>query len=370
MRSRHSGWKATVPVLAALGALATAGCAAPPKAPVALPTPAERQAVDWSAVIADVDNGIDVDFAPIGVAFTNWWSGIKTLGGSNEGWTRADMHWVGQADVEGEYQKWVATPVAQRQPFNVITPDVRYPQNPGTDKDVGKRNDVAVFRWWTGIPHPPERGTYHLSHYEAAHWQTYKETSAWDWTGPMPEVTVNEMNLMKAEGLINQGNGAAAAALVNITRVGNGELTPVTGMGTVPTEPGGGCVPHPRFDTAGTCGDLMEAMKYEYLTEVFQVSAGISFWSLRGWGDLVAGTVIHLPIPGEELEVLQMDLYTFGGVGNPGGAPGSNESIGPSMGELSQGGLEVALRRAAYSLERLRVLDEQDKNRKPVVVDY
>jgi hypothetical protein len=44
MRRRHSGWKASVPVLAALGALVTAGCAAPPKAPVALPTAAERQA--------------------------------------------------------------------------------------------------------------------------------------------------------------------------------------------------------------------------------------------------------------------------------------------------------------------------------------
>jgi hypothetical protein len=332
--------------------------------------PTEKAAVEWGLVIGDADNGVTEDFAPFGDGVSNWWSGIKTLGGSNEGWTRADMHWVGQADVSGGYQAWVSTPVAQRQPFDVDSPDKRLPAYPPDDFDEG--NGPSRFTWFAGIPHPPERGTYHLSHYSPYHWIDYKESSAWDWTGDISELTVTEMNLYMAEGHIRNGNPGAAATLINLTRAheDHGGLTPVTGAGPVPNEPGGGCVPYPRFDTTQTCGDLFEAMKYEYLMEVFQVSAGLSWAQLRGWGDLIAGTVIQLPIPGSELETLQLDYYTFGGAGMPGGAPGTNESIGPSMEELRQGGLEVALSRAAYSLDRIRERQEQNKNLKPVVVEY
>jgi hypothetical protein len=41
----------------------------------------------------------------------------------------------------------------------------------------------------------------------------------------------------------------------------------------------------------------------------------------RGWGTLITGTIVHLPVPGRELEVLNLPIYTFGG-GGEGSAAG------------------------------------------------
>jgi hypothetical protein len=72
----------------------------------------------------------------------------------------------------------------------------------------------------------------------------------------------------------------------------------------------------------GSCGDLWEALKYEKRIECFHHSFGVEFFDDRGWGDLVEDTFIHLPVPGSELLLLLMDIYTFGGPGDDTAAPG------------------------------------------------
>jgi hypothetical protein len=123
------------------------------------------------------------------------------------------------------------------------------------------------------------------------------------------------MDLIKAEALTRLGREAEALPLINAYREGNGGLAPVTAAG-VP-EVDGRCTPR-TLD--GECGDLFEALKYEKRLEVYLTGMGVAYYDDRGWGDLVTGTAIHFPIPGEVLEQLQQGIYTFGG-GGPGSAP-------------------------------------------------
>jgi SusD family len=123
-----------------------------------------------------------------------------------------------------------------------------------------------------------------------------------------------EMDLLMAEAEIRLGNPAAAAALINKTRVGNGELPPVTAAGVTP-EPG--CVPK-LYD--GSCGTLMDALMYEKRIETY--GTAISYFDLRGWGCLLEGTPTELPPPGRQLDLLGKAQYTYGGhPGTPGSAP-------------------------------------------------
>jgi hypothetical protein len=50
---------------------------------------------------------------------------------------------------------------------------------------------------------------------------------------------------------------------------------------------------------------------------------GYGQWYLdaRGWGDLAEGTVLHWPVPYQELDSRQLPIYDLGGIGDPAGAP-------------------------------------------------
>ena len=160
--------------------------------------------------------------------------------------------------------------------------------------------------------------------------------------GNITELTPYEMRLMVGEAALRTGDVATAVAVVNETRVAEGGLPAVTGAGTVPG--GASCVPRKRFDPAGRCGDLRDAMIYEHFESVFMDSGGLEYLHGRRHDILPTGTAIHLPVPASDLEVLQYDLYTFGGAGNPGSAGN------PTPPNIIPGSLDSALERAAWSL--------------------
>ncbi|CAN5689572.1 hypothetical protein BH23GEM10_BH23GEM10_02110 [soil metagenome] len=116
--------------------------------------------------------------------------------------------------------------------------------------------------------------------------------------GEVPLMRAEEMDLLKAEAHLRMGQKEQAVALINRTRVANGELAPVT--------------------AAMTVDQLMAAMQYEKRIELFVVASGGHYYDARGWGRLVQGTWLHFPIPARELETLGRPIYTFGG--NAGGA--------------------------------------------------
>jgi hypothetical protein len=215
-------------------------------------------------------------------------------------------YWVlGPADSTQGFVTWAATPVANRMPFQIRTKDRRIqaatgPTAAGTYVGYNASNIFAV-----------SRGTYRFS------WYYYKRNgtgTTWQ-SGAQPAVTVTEMNLLKAEALIRLNRASEAVPLINLTRVAQGQLPPVTVDGP-PDE--AGCVPR---KLSGACGSLWDALRYEKRIEGLGVDGVTAFLDARGWQTLPENTLIQLPIPGRELGVLQRTLYSYGGPGGQGSAP-------------------------------------------------
>jgi hypothetical protein len=272
-------------------------------------TRAERNAVDWAEVIRRVDAGIKTDFAPAAQTDILWddWKRLiaRVRSGPPSDFGRPSYWVLGPADSTQGFVNWVAAPVANRVAFQIRTKDRRIqdaagPTVAGTYVGYNASNIFAV-----------SRGTYRYSHY---YYKRFGTGTSWQ-TGTQPAVTVTEMNLLKAEALIRLNRAAEAVPLINLTRQANGQLPPVTVDGP-PDE--AGCVPR---KLSGACGSLWDALRYEKRIEGLGIDGVTAFLDARGWQTLPENTVIHLPIPGRELGVLQRALYTYGGPGGQGSAP-------------------------------------------------
>ena len=272
-------------------------------------TRAERDAVDWNEVIRRVDAGITTDFAPVAQPDILWddWKRLvaRVRSGPPSDYGRPSYWTLGPADSTQGWVNWVATPVANRQPFQIVTKDRRIqaasgPNAAGTYVGYNKSTIFAV-----------SRGTYRWSYY---FFQRYGTGTTWQ-TGPQPALTVTEMNLLKAEALIRLNRASEAVPLINLTRVAKGQLPPVTVDGP-PNE--AGCVPRKMN---GTCGSLWDALRYEKRIELLGMDGVTAFFDARGWQTLPKDTFVQLPIPGRELGVLQRTLYTYGGPGGNSSAP-------------------------------------------------
>ena len=272
-------------------------------------TRAERAAVDWAEVIRRVDAGIQTDFAPVAQPDILWddWKRLvaRVRTGPPSDFGRPSYWVLGPADSTQGFVNWAATPVASRVPFQLRTKDRRIqaasgPTAAGTYVGFSQANIFAV-----------SRGTYRFS------WYYYKRNgtgTTWQ-SGAQPAVTVTEMNLLKAEALIRLNRASEAVPLINLSRVAQGQLPPVTVDGP-PDE--AGCVPR---KLSGACGSLWDALRYEKRIEGLGVDGVTAFLDARGWQTLPENTVIQLPIPGRELGVLQRPLYSYGGPGGQGSAP-------------------------------------------------
>lgn len=271
---------------------------------------AERNAVDWAEVLRLVDAGITQDFSPHGLA-GSWDNNMARLTArvrvaSNPGdHVRMNYMAVGPGDVSGGFQTWFNAAPENRMPFRMNSPDRRIQGTP----TAGSRG--SYFGYSANNIWPSTRGTYRWSHY-FFHRNGLAET--WQ-NGPQPFLTKAEMNLIKAEALIRLGRAAEAVPLINLTRVANGQLPPVTVAG--PDE-GPNCVPK-RGN--GACGSLWDALMHERNMELAVTEGAMMWWNARGLGILQEGTLVHFPVNGVELENLGLPIYTFGGAGNAGSAP-------------------------------------------------
>ena len=273
-------------------------------------TRAQRDAVNWAEVLRRIDAGILTDFAPVAqpdILVDDWkrlLARLRTAGRPSD-FARPSYWLVGPADSTNGWRNWVATPVDNRQPFQMRTRDRRIqgaggPATAGTYMGYNNNNLFAIAR-----------GSWRFSHYFFQRWGTGLTWQA----GPQPELTVAEMDLLKAEALIRLGRASEALPLINKTRVANGQLPPVTVDGP-PDAPG--CVPRKQ---SGACGSLWDALRYEKGIETFGMSGVISYFDARGWQTMPENTLVEFPIPGRELGTLVLPLYTFGGIGGGSSSP-------------------------------------------------
>lgn len=305
--------------------------------------PTERAAVNWDAVIADAGAALpgDLNITMSGAAGSVW-----TVGDgqhySYDTWSQMSPMIIGFADsaracppgppVVDCYDGWLQTPLNSRSAFLIRTADQRFPSGE-------TRDEQRVTSGPGDFPDPPRANLYFRnrrttdppvdafsrSQYDFYRFQNWANTRI----GPYPVMTRAEMDLLMAEGYIRKNDFGNAMAKINITRVANGGLPPLTGITSLsqPISSSGSCVPRvpqpPSFTTAA-CGNIMEAMKWEKRMEAAFTHFGAWFFDSRGWGDLPEGTAINFPVPFQELDVRGLPIYTLGGIGNPGSAARGN----------------------------------------------
>jgi len=270
-------------------------------------TVAERDAVNWASVESHIDQGVQGDWLieGTGTGPGGWGDWTKTWGGSYDTWSRMNVEWIGPADQSGEFQAWKALPVESRSAILIDTPDRRIIGDGGPESD----GIYGTFSGRNSSPFPPARGTYAFSDYRDGRHDEY----AGPFLGEHSIMAPASMDFLKAEALFRQGDQQGAVDIINAYRVPNGELQAVS-----LADPNPDCVPKMAD---GSCGDLWEVLKYEKRIEDYHYMGYTAFLDDRGWGDLITGTPIQLPVPGSELLVLLQDIYTWGGVGGEGGAP-------------------------------------------------
>jgi len=268
-------------------------------------TPTERAAVNWGRVLAQLDSGIIRDFgfqadptiAGTGSTYINNSFAQNTL--------RIHNRLLGPADTSGLYQNWIAQTIATRTAFTITTPDRRI---------HGATNTVAGTRFTrlTSTMGSATNGAYLTSSYRSTR---FLNTAADSGNRAFILLaSMDEVKFIRAEALFRLGRGTEAAALINPTRIA-ANLRPVDANGP---PAGRDCVP--RKDN-GACGDLFDAIQYEKRIELYPYNADISWMDQRGWGKLISGTPLQLPVTGRELISLGLPFYTFGGVGGPSAAP-------------------------------------------------
>lgn len=268
-------------------------------------TPTERAAVDWSQVISHVASGVTEDFGveldgPGGI----WGSPYKSRSGTGNS---VGLSFLGPADQSGAYIAWENTAPADRTPFDIDTDDRRI--SDGTLQGPG-----LLAEWRTFFNNQAARGTYYLSNYSGRWFRQIDETGF----GFAAEISVQDMSFLEAEANIRLGFPALALPIINDARVNLGQLPAATVTGVS----GARCVPRAigpigkaSGQTVGACGDLLTTLIYEKRMVVLQLTVGSVFYDARGFGTLRTGRAIHFPIPAEDLQLLGIPFYSFGGGG-------------------------------------------------------
>lgn len=302
-------------------------------------TPNERAAVDWTKVEADAAAGITTDF----VVTTDpnvWFTGWRNQFAVGTTWSQMTPMLLGMGDTThagdalGSYADWVTQSLANKTPFLMRTPDLRWPsgltqtaqesmtgasrQGPpnGCQPTVTPdRCAVLYFRNRLNGEESPGGDPFGNWYYDNWRFWFIRFNSG---VGPVIEFAVAENDLLRAEALIRLGRIAEAGPLIDKTRVRAG-LPGVTGIADLTTTVPGGtaCVPRvpvPPANVAGTtlvCGNIFEALKWEKRNETAFSGYGQFYFDNRGWGDLPEGTVLEWPVPWQELSARKnTNFYT------------------------------------------------------------
>ena len=162
-------------------------------------------------------------------------------------------------------------------------------------------------------------------------------------------MTAAEIRLLAAEGYLRQGQVALAAGLIDSSRVSKGQLSSLVTAGIVDTVmrvPGvngvqgsNSCVPRVPDPAAGAgaykgtkCGNIWDALKWEYRMETAYTGYGMWFFAGRGWGDLPQYTAFDWAVPNQEMDARSEPFYGTGGTGG-------RDAAGPGNYGLFSGGI-------------------------------
>lgn len=282
-------------------------------------TPAERTLADWSAILADATNGITSDLNVVLSVSGGWTNGWIAQAAVSSGWHQITPFIFGMADTSRAYDTWLATPLMQRAPFLIKTPDLRFPSGetraeqqakvPTASPVIAPDTVLYIRNRPAGQDTPAE--PWGTSYYDFVRFWRIRNRDGG--SGPFPIMTVAEIDMLAAEAHLRAGSFATAAALIDKYRLQNNLRSVASVTNGVDPVPGGAsCVPRvpvgPNF-TSTVCGNLWEAMKWEKRMETAFTGYGQWYLDSRGWGDLVLGTPLEWPVPYQELFARGLPSY-------------------------------------------------------------
>jgi hypothetical protein len=287
-------------------------------------TTTERAAVNWTEVVNDALAGLPNGLVLNMSSASGWDHAWIANQYRYTGWHNMSNHFMGMADVSGGYDTWLATPDANKTPFLIVTPDLRFPQ--GATRAAQQASSPT-----SQTPPLPPTGRLYFRNRPTGqdtptpahgdgwydHARFYAIFNAAGRVGTWPTMTRAELDLLAAEGKLRSGpqnDVPGALALINKTRTTSG-LPALTGAGTVPG--GGSCVPRVPVGPSGTttaCGDAFEAMKYEKRLETQITGYNQWFFDGRGLGDLPEGSALQWPVPWQEMDTRLKPNYPMGGL--------------------------------------------------------
>lgn len=249
---------------------------------------AETASADWGRILGLANQGTTADISPAGDGVF-WWTRIL-IQGQFPLWTRVSQRMINM--MEGGS----GGPTTE-DPNNPTAP---YPWPNGVNDlpEITAPRDARITNYYqfnTGVQFASDRGYYFYSSYNFQKYPGYLAA----FLGPMPHLTVDEQNMIKAEALVRtNGDKAQAATYINNTRVANGGLPALTG--------------------GESDAELLREITYERLVE-FTWDGALNGWFFRRTTSetqyqLHPGTFEQLPLPAQELNILGLDTYTFGGV--------------------------------------------------------
>lgn len=233
----------------------------------------ENDAADWAKVLAYANKGLTYDFAPKMDDIT-WYTLYHTYA-NYTGWGMTDMRIVNMMDSRFP-SRWV-----DANTWNIL-PAPTTSHTDGIDDRI-----FTDFQYMSSCGFRVERGYYHFSCYRFKRRDLYLST----WTEPAPVFQKAENDLLKAEALLHQPNLTGAAGIINAgTRVTRGGLPAI----------------------GATANEIEAAIFHERNIELFCSGIGVEYFTMRKANKLQQGTPLHLPIPGQQLDVNLMEYYTFG----------------------------------------------------------
>jgi hypothetical protein len=290
-------------------------------------TPAERAAVDWTAVRIDADSGLASDFSITMANVSGGWFYNPLQMFLFQNWHQMWQGIMGMADTSGGYQTWLNLPRANKVPFLVVTNDRRIPA--GTTRSAQQTAagclGASCLQPTATTPYPYFRnrssgedipsGPLGDSYYDFYRFQSLHNGNR---NGNVVQFPRAELDLLAAEAYLRAGDFASAMTRINITRSARG-LPALAGIASLnDLIPGPACVPRvptgpmsalAETPTATACGNIMEALKWEKRMETAFVSPGGWYFDGRGWGDLPGNTPLHYPVPYTELDARRQTIY-------------------------------------------------------------
>ncbi|MFO8236078.1 MAG: RagB/SusD family nutrient uptake outer membrane protein [Bacteroidales bacterium] len=259
----------------------------------------ENEYIDrWEKILGYAKEGIVNDYTITADNSVGSWASLYHFYATNTTWGRVDMRVVSMIDTCDLPPVWPEKYQGDHTRFS--NQGVAYSPDDRLEKD---------FQFMATHFFSPDRGYYHYSTYRYKRFDDLRQTG-FPGQGTIPLYRKAENDYMLAEAYARTNQVTEAIEVMNDSE----------------------CA---RIDRGGeemaideenaTKQDVLDAIFYERTIELFSNNLGIQFFDMRRNDKLQIGTPLHLPVPGAELETLEMENYTYGGVNR---ADGENTSDG------------------------------------------